>query len=115
MIYNNVAEYILMKPAHFRFLKSVNFTRVVSRDGCGRFDVELVISKISGEKLENLQLRCTGVFDININDIESVSGLQIEIEDVSRRQIEGASFKVLEVEEGAFSFYCEEFFAELLK
>ena len=114
MIYNDISEFISLKPAHFRFLKSVNFKRVISCDGCGRFDVELVVSKISGDKVQDLQLRCTGVFDINISDIESVSGLQIEIENVSGRQIEGASFKVLDVEEGEFSFYCEEFFAELM-
>ena len=115
MIYNDISEFCSMKPAHFRFLKSVNFTRIVNRDGVSRFDVELVVSKISGEKVEDLQLRCTGVFDINISDIESISGLQIDVKDVSKRQIEGASFKVIEVEQGAFSFYCEEFFAELMQ
>ena len=115
MIYNDISEFISIKPAYFRFLKSINFSRTVGRDGCGRFDVELIVSKISGEKVEDLRIRCTGVFDLNIRNIESVSGLQIEIEDASSTQIEGASYKVVELEEGALSFYCDEFFAELIQ
>jgi hypothetical protein len=114
MICNNIPEFISLMPAHFRFLKSIKFTRTVTANGCSRFDADIVLSKITANKIENLNLRCAGVFDINIGDMESVSGLQVEIEDVSANQIEGASFKVLEIEQSAFSFCCEDFFAELV-
>lgn len=113
MICNKIPEFTSLMPAHFRFLKSIKFTRTIAANGCGKFNAVIVLSKITVKKIENLNLRCAGVFNVNIGDIESVSGFQVEIEDVSANQIEGASFKVLEIEQNAFSFYCEDFFAEL--
>ena len=115
MICNDIEEFIALKPAYYRFLRSINFNRTVGPDGCGRFDVDIILSKIYGEDIENLRLRCTGVFDISVKNIESMSGLQIDIEPIQDRQIEGASFRVLEQEENAFSFFCDEFFVDLIK
>jgi len=115
MIYNNIEEFISLKPAYYRFLKSISLSRAVGPGGCGRFDVVITLSKVSGEAIEDLRLRCTGAFDISVKDIESMSGLQVDIETVKDRQIEGASYRVIEQEENAFSFFCDEFFVELIK
>ena len=115
MICNDISAFISMNPVDFWFLKSINFVRKIDYFEFSRFDVEIIITKkIAGKKIEDLQLRCTGVFDVSIGDIESGAGLQVEIEDVSARQLEGASFKVFDAEQGAFSFFCKDFFVELM-
>lgn len=110
--YNDIQGFISMKPAYYRFLKTLNLTRNITNKGCSRFDVVIVISKISGDEVEDLHLRFLNAFDIRIGNIDSVSGLQIDIEDTRSHQIEGGFYRVNDLEENTFSFYCEEFLIE---
>ncbi len=64
---------------------------------------------------KNLQIRCTKAFGIKIREIGGLPGLQIDIDDIRSRQLEGGIYRVSESEENAFSFYREDFFAELVK
>jgi len=115
IIYNNVEEFIALKPRYYKFLKAFKLTRNVSQDECSKYELEFVLSKISNDAIEDLQIRCINVFDINIKCIEGMFGLMVNIENISSRQLEGGTYRVSEEEEGAFSFYCEEFFAEIIK
>jgi len=75
-------------------------------------DVDIILSKISENTVEDLRVRCINAFDIKIGDIESMFGFYVEIEDIRSRQLEqleGGTYRVVEQEEGAFSFYCDEF------
>jgi hypothetical protein len=114
IVYNDIEEFISLKPAHYRFLKTINLTRTISKEGCGRFDVDIILSKVSENTVEDLRVRCINSFDIKIGDIESMFGFHIEIEDIRSRQLEGGKYRIVEQEENAFSFYCDEFFAELI-
>ena len=76
--------------------------------------MELILSKPSGDGFNDLRIRCMNLSDINIGHIEGMFGLLVDIENVRSRQLESAVYKVTELEENAFSFYCEEFFFELI-
>lgn len=104
-----------MKPSRFTLLKSFGFSRPINGDQIGNFEVEIILTRLKLGEEGNLRLRFSNVFDLKIGeDIHGFAGLQVEIDNVLSWQIEGAKFKVSEVEEAAFSFYCNEFFAELL-
>jgi hypothetical protein len=113
VIHNNVDEFIALQPRNYYALKNISFTRDLSAEKCSRYDVELILSKLlKGE--DDLRVRFKNAFDIKLGCIEGVPGLFIEIEDVSDRQLEGGTYRVVEQEEKAFSFYCEEFIAEFI-
>jgi len=114
MIYNNINQFVSLKPAYYRFLKAIHFTRNISAEGCSRYDVEIIVGKLSGDQVEDLRLRCTNALEIKIGDIESMSGLRLEIEDIKNRQLEGVSYRITEQEEDSFSFNCSEFYVELM-
>ncbi len=115
MIYNDIEEFIALKPRYYRFLKAINFSRNISEDNCSLYEVELVLSKPVDGGFKGLRVRCMNASDIKIGNVEGMPGLLIDIEDVSNRQLEGVAYKVTELEESAFSFCCEEFFAELVE
>ena len=115
MIYNSIEGYLELKPRHYRFLKALRLNRKISQIKSYGYDVELVLSKCSGEADEDLLIRCANASDIKIGNVEGMPGLLVNIEDVSLRQLEGCNYRIVEQEEDAFSFNCEEFFVELIK
>ncbi len=114
IIYNDIEKFAVLKPRYYRFLKTININREISNDECSKYDVELVLSKCTNEYDKDLRVRCINAFDIKIGCIEGMLGLLIDIENVSSKQLEGGGYRVVEQEENAFSFYCEEFFVELI-
>ncbi|MDD1606662.1 MAG: hypothetical protein LUP96_08215 [Methylococcaceae bacterium] len=113
IIHNNVDKFIALKPRYYKFLKTISFTRNISTESDSRYDLELILSKLLvGE--DDLRIRFKNVFGIKIGCLEGMFGLYIDIEDVSDRQLEGGTYRVVEQEEQTFSFYCEEFIAELI-
>ncbi|WP_086930520.1 hypothetical protein [Agarilytica rhodophyticola] len=114
MIYNNIEEFLALKPRHYRFLKSINLKRNISEDNCSLYEVEIVLSNLGDSAPTDLLVRCTNAFDIKIASVEGMPGLFVDIEDVRIQQLEDGAYRIAEQEEGAFSFYCEEFFAELI-
>lgn len=113
IIYNNIEDFLTLKPRHYGFLKEICLTRSISDKKSSKYNLELILSKISGGVTEDLRIQCLNVFNINIGCIEGMFGLMINIEDISDRQIEGAVYSIVDEEEGALSFYCEEFLVEL--
>lgn len=112
IIRNDVEKFIGLRPSTYRFLKSISLSRSVSAEECSRYDVEIVLRKISSAKTEDLVIRCLDAIDVRIGEIEGMFGMQIEIEDVSHWQNEGVNFKIYERENSAISFGCREFFVE---
>jgi hypothetical protein len=108
-----INDFIALKPRYFKFLKSISLTRDVSQESCSRYDVEIVLSQLEGSD-HQLRIKFKNAFDIKLNRLEGLLGLLVDIEDVSNMQIEGGKFRVVEQEEQVFSFYCEDFFTELV-
>ena len=115
MIVNNAIDFVSLKPARYRMLKSIHFFRSVNENGYSLFDAEIIVTKGTKEHTDNIVLGCIGVFGLELGDIGSAFGLHVEIVDVSERQMEGASFLVKDVEGDAFTFFCRKFSAKLVQ
>lgn len=113
-IHNDIGGFISLKPRYFKFLKSIKISRNLNDNSCCKCDIELILSKSSSFCSEELRLIFVNSFDIRVGWIDSVIGLLVDIEDVKNRQIEGGNYRVVEQEERMFSFYCEEFFIDLM-
>jgi len=113
LVFNNINAFIALEPRHYKFLKTINLTRNISQESCSKYDVELILSQLTSSEHE-LHIRFANVFDIQIGHLEGLFGLFIDIEDVSDMQLEDGKYRVVEQEEQAFSFYCKDFFAELV-
>ena len=112
MIYNDIEEYIELKPRYYKFLKSINFSRQFSQSKSCGYNVELILSKSSYDNNNYLKIQCVNATNIKLGNIEGMLGLLVNIEDVKGNQLEGCNYLIVEEEEEAFSFYCEEFFVE---
>ncbi|WP_027159908.1 hypothetical protein [Methylobacter luteus] len=112
-VFNKINEFIALGPRHYKFLKSINLTRNISQESCSKYDVELVLSRLEINEHE-LHIKFNSAFDIKLGRLEGLFGLLVDIEDVSNMQLEGARYRVVEQEEQAFSFYCEDFYPELI-
>jgi hypothetical protein len=108
-----INDFIALKPRYFKFLKSIGLTRNVSQESCSRYDIEIVLCQLEGND-QQLRIKFKNAFDIKLNCLEGLPGLLVDIEDVSSMQLEGGKYRVVEQEERAFSFYCEDFFTELV-
>ena len=93
-------------------LLSIKLTRSMDVQ---RYDIEITLGMDTKDSTKNLQIRCTKAFSIKIGEIGGFPGLQIGIDDIRSRQQEGGIYRVSKSEENAFSFYCKDFFAELVK
>lgn len=113
IIHNDVNKYIALQPRYYRFLKALIINRKIDTDEYTKYDIELILCKSSSNENEYIKIRCINSFDIKVGNIEGMLGLLVDIEDIKHRQLEGARYKIVEQEEGAFSFYCEDFFAEI--
>ncbi|MCX7097771.1 MAG: hypothetical protein NTV43_07710 [Methylococcales bacterium] len=108
-----ITDFMALKPRYFDLLKSISLTRDVSQEGCSRYDIEIVLCQLEGND-QKLRINFINAFDIILNRLEGLPSLLVDIEDVSSMQLEGGKYRVVEQEERAFSFYCEDFFAELI-
>ncbi len=108
-----INDFIAFNSRYFKFLKSISLTRDVSPESCSRYDIEIVLCKLDGND-QQLRIKFKSAFDIKLNRLEGLSGLLVDIEDVSGMQLEGGKYRVVEQEERIFSFYCEDFFTELI-
>ncbi|MDO3623199.1 hypothetical protein [Ralstonia pseudosolanacearum] len=110
IIHNDIEKFIDLNPSSYRFLKAISFARSITEEECSCYDVEIVLCKISHGKVEDLTIRCVDALDVRVGGIEGMFGMQLEIEDISSWQNEGANFKVSEHENNAISFNCREFY-----
>lgn len=108
MIHNSIKDFYDLKPAAFKFLKSVNFTRNISKNGCTDYEAEITLYDVNTNR--QLKMHFSTVTDIQLGNIEGMFGLIIEIKNIKDRQIENASFRVTEEENDIFSFNCSDFY-----
>ena len=111
MVHNDIGSFIALKPGIYKFLESFNFSRIISSEGCSKYNVIIVLSNLEGS--QSLHIHFVNTFDTKINCVEGMHGLFFEISDITADQWEGGRYRVCELEENAFSFYCEDFYAEI--
>jgi hypothetical protein len=114
IIHNDIEAFVAVKPASYRFLKAIGFVRTISIEGCTGYNIEITLSKIADGKIQDMKVQCVNAVDIKVGNIESMHGMQLEIEDVAKNQLEGISYLISEQENSTFSFSCSEFYIDLL-
>jgi hypothetical protein len=114
MITKKINDFIALKPRYFKFLKSISLTRDISQETCQRYNIEIVLSQPEANNHE-LHINFKNAFNIKLNRLEGLFGLLVDIEDISNMQLEGGRYRVIDQEGDVFSFYCEDFFAELTR
>jgi hypothetical protein len=107
-----INDFIALKPRYFNLLKSISLTRNISQEGCSRYDIEIVLCKLDGND-QQLRIKFKNAFGIELYRLEGLPSILLGIQDVRDMQLEGGKYRVVEKEEGIFSFYCEDFFTEL--
>jgi hypothetical protein len=112
IIHNDIDAFDRLGVTDYRYLKAIALSRKIGADGCSRYEMDIVLSKVSANEARDLHVRFLNAVGIKIGDIESMFGMQISIVDAGRDQWEGVSFRVSEEENSTFSFACSDFFVE---
>ncbi len=97
-IYNDIAEFIKLKPSKFNFLQQIKFTRDIKIDRYSSYSAEIILCQLANSSIKKLFIYCEGVVGIKLGDIEGMYGMLIDIEDVKSRQLENICFKLTEQE-----------------
>jgi hypothetical protein len=114
IIHNNIDKFHALMPVSYYFLIAISLKREFSFEEFSPPTIEFTLSKVSSGKTEDMKVHCTNARDIKIGDIESLHGIQLEIYDVSSHQLEGILYKVMDEENNAFSFFCSDFYIEII-
>ncbi len=112
IIYNDISEFIKLKPSRFNFLQELKFTRDINTNGCSTYSAEIILCQLVNYSIKKIFVHCEGVVDIKLGDIEGMYGMLLEIEDVKSKQLENICFKLTEQENESFSFLCNTFCIE---
>jgi len=102
---------LLIEPfecAHrkFGFLQSIHLYRDEDEPSIFNLDIILGGLRLSGKKM---LFNFSGVRDFKSENLLFLCCLLVKIRDVTSHQLEGIHYKVVEVEENLFSFYCDDF------
>ena len=108
---SKIDAFFSLNPRQYNLLLGFQLTRSMDVQ---RYDIDIILGMNTESSAKNLRIRCTKAFNIKIGEIEGFSGLLINVDNIRDRQLEGGTYRVSELEEKAFSFYCEDFFAELV-
>ncbi len=97
---------IYEKTKEYKYIKEINLSRSLDSEEGLLYDMKLVFSKFPYE-YDSFSILFEGVQDIHLSDLNNCLAVAIKIEDISSYQLEGVHFKVDEVGEELFSFYCK--------
>ncbi|MBP1988685.1 hypothetical protein [Paenibacillus eucommiae] len=114
--YNEHISDFYQKQKLYSYLKEINVKRNLDGEVCS--DYELIITLCEYpfyEGNKRLKLYYFGVVDLKVGNLDTIFRLDIGINDISNRQMEGVKYQVIENENLLFSFYCREFKFELLE
>jgi hypothetical protein len=116
IIQNDIEKFIALKPLEYHILKSINISRNFDDiDGVNlKYNVDIILIKDFYNN-NGLKIHCINVFYIRIEGMNGVGGISLDIKNARSWQIEGARFHIEDNEEDSFSFYCEDFFVELVR
>lgn len=112
-IINNIEEYDRIR-IKYSVVEEIYMIRNVDYNSIDPYDIEIVLCNILPNTVERLHLNCKGAFDIEIKKPQYMSGVLIEISNIRSHQIEGALYRVMDIEEDSISFYCASFSAEII-
>ncbi len=102
----NILSEITEKEKKYKYIKEINLSRNLDSDEGLLYDLEMVLSTFPCEKKDVFIIFFEKIRDICFNDLNNCLAVGIKIEDISSYQLEGIKYKVSEVGEELFSFYC---------
>jgi hypothetical protein len=99
---------IYEKTQEYKYIKEIHLSRSLEYDEEEGllYDMKIIFSKYPYE-YDSFSVLFEGLRDIHLSDLNNCLAVAIKIEDVSSCQLEGVHFKVDEVGEELFSFYCK--------
>jgi hypothetical protein len=68
-IHNNIEKVGAIKLDLYRFLKKIAFFRNLDADGCTHYDVEIILSNIRYNGVDDLKIRCIGATNIRPGNV----------------------------------------------
>lgn len=99
-----------LHPENFTFVESLHLQRSFNGEGgIGLTDLTLRLVKTPDCWADTLIIVFTGVQDLQIEEIGAFGGLFLDIQSTKGHGIEGASYRVSNLEQGKFSLYCYDF------
>ena len=101
-----ITSYYSLKPSQYGYLETFKLYRVISKEGCSDFHLELKMSSTSNfDDKKRLHLSFSGIKELKLGNLEGLLSLLIDIMNIQEYQLEGAKYKVIEREYEAFSFF----------
>lgn len=93
-------------PRGYRFIRCINMYRDIVGDHSSRFNIEIFLLNDSGEEARIVACDC---IDFSIGNVNNMLAAFVEVFDVSKDQIDGAKYKIVESENNLFSALCLDF------
>jgi len=103
----NLISEVTKKVKIYKFIKEIHLSRKLDSEDSLLYDLELVLSMFPCKNNDVFTIFFEGLRNICFNDLNNRFAIGIKIEDISSYQLEGIQYKVEEVGEELFSFYCK--------
>jgi hypothetical protein len=84
---------------------------VIEREESEPRSLSISMKLVSAGDDEVLELVCQGCRDVRVRDVESISAVVLEVEDIASRGWEDLRLRVRDIEEDVLLFYCREIVA----
>lgn len=107
LIRNNIEQFSARSSTWY--FKSLCVQRELDPWNVVSYVVEIVLSDGLDENSDVMQLKCWNVRDMQIPQIDGLFSLCLSIEDVRDRQLEGISYRVCDLVDDVFTFFCSDF------
>lgn len=98
-----------MQQKKYGCINSIYLCRNINEDGCSEYDLNLVLSDYPyWEGDLKLDIEFKGIRGLKLGDIENLYRVCINIDNVSSNQWEEVKYRVSEIENDIFSFWCKD-------
>jgi hypothetical protein len=108
-----IENFCRLNPELYGFLETFELHRKVESEGSSDFSIVILLRR-SDFAANRLMLTFEGVRGVKINYLEGLVSLAVSVNSIRDDQQEGLNYRVTEVEEEAFSFFCASFRASIL-
>ncbi|WP_238649668.1 hypothetical protein [Paenibacillus piscarius] len=111
--YDDWVEQFYKAQRGYDFLTSFHFTRDTELMGF-EVSLQITLTKSTFDHDRKVLITFTGVQDLKLGDFAGIYSIFFDIANISTYQLEGIKYKVEDVEEHVFSFYCRNFTFEFI-
>lgn len=103
-----IEEKILKLQKEFSYIASINIHRDMYGDEISDYTIDIdLVSFPHWVDNEKVKISFEGVKKIQFGNIENLCKVYISVLDIKQDQLESLNYKVTEIENDMFSFYCK--------